>query len=127
VSSVSKRISKNAAKVPEFSGKIEQVLQVGKQLADVASQIRDVNGKLGDLDGLIIELNNVRNLVIESIQDSRAVAVEQERQRFVTVRMLSGGYVGRTLEQTQELEQKFRDQFDANNFASTPDPAQENA
>ena len=94
MSSVSRKIRKSSlqAKSPllatDFSAKLAQVTQVSEQLIGVAMAVNDVNEKLRDLDNLLLEVNNVQNLVTQSLQNSQAVNQELEYQRYVTLKLL---------------------------------------
>lgn len=106
--------AKAVGALPEISDKVGQVLQVGKQLTEVSVQVDAVNQKLGDLDALIMNLNQVRNLVTQSLQEGRAVHEEQARQRFVTLKMFERLFVATGLhDDLAVLEEQFRDEFDA--------------
>lgn len=110
--------------LPELTGKMGQVLEVGQQLAQVSAQIEGVNAKLGDLDNLLANLNHLQNIVTQSLEEGRALHEELARQRYVSLKMYESLCPTLNSEQLCAREEVFRNDFNVivNEKATSEEP-----
>jgi hypothetical protein len=112
--------------LPELTGKMSQVLEVGQHLAQVSAQIEEVNGKLADLDNLLLNLNHLQMIVTQSLEEGLTTHEEQARQRFVSLKMYELLLPHPTPEAVSATEEGFRAEFNASLQKSVEVPEIEN-